>query len=324
VSEALRARVLAAMQDLGYEPNAVARSLKIRRSNTLGLIVSDLANPFFTSVIRGVEDVTQRNGYALMLCNSHEDPEREQDYIRLLRSRRVDGLVIAPVGERHEQILRLVRQQFPLVLLDRDVAGVDASAVLLDNERAAFDAVAHLVRLGHRRIGMITGRPGISTTAERIAGYRRALDGAGIAPDEHLVMSGASGVDGGSNATAILLARRPRPTALFVSNNVMTIGALGAIDRAGLAVPGELSVVSFDDLPWTEAVRPRLTAVAQPTYQIGRTAADLVLRLIDSVQPEPARRVVLPAELVVRESTAEPPAAAMEPEPSPAAVGEGI
>lgn len=304
VSETLRRRVLAAAQDLDYEPNAMARSLRMRRSNTLGLIVSDLGNPFFTAVVHGVEDAAQENGYELILCNSSEDVAREQAYLRVLISRQVDGLILSPVGIQHEMLTRMVREGFPLVLFDRDVPGLDLSAVMLDNERAAFDAVHHLTALGHSRVGMVSGLPSAaSTNSERIAGYRRALEEAGLPEDSRLIAPGHATSEGAAGAVAELLAVTPTPTAIFAANNLMTIGALFAIQQAGLSVPKDIALVGFDDFSWYEVFRPRLTTVSQPTFELGRVAADLLLNLIRSDHAEPTRRIVLRGKLIVRESS---------------------
>ncbi len=306
VSDELRQRVLAAIEDLGYEPNAVARSLRMRRSNTLGLVISDLENPFFTAVVRGVEDVAQESGYTLILCNSNEEVARERDYIRVLLARRVDGLILSPVGEKHELLARIVLERFPLVFFDRYVPGLDVSSVGIDNEQGAYEAVRHLVLLGHRRIAMVSGRVGPSTGRDRIAGYRRALREAGIDLDDRLIAEGYSTSEGASRAVTTLLELTPRPTGLFAGNNLMTIGALAAIEDAGLSVPEDIALVGFDDFAWSEVFRPRLTTIAQPTYELGRTAAELCLRLINADRDEPTRQVTMRGQLIVRESSGAP------------------
>jgi LacI family transcriptional regulator len=302
VSDDLRQRVQQALDELGYEPNAVARSLKVNRSTTLGLIISDISNPFFTELVRGVEDVAQANGYTLVLCNSDENPAKEQTYLRELRARRVDGLLVAPAGEAHEYLRKLVRANFPLVFLDRDVASLPVPTVLLDNEAAAYAAVRHLIQLGHRRIGAIIGRPLISTTTERFKGYARALREAGIEIDQRLVVNGRSRIDGGAEAADVLMALEERPTALFSGNNLMTLGALGAFKARDLVVPDDVALVGIDDFPWASVLRPHLTTVAQPTYELGRRAAELLLGLMHGTIERGPHRVVLQGKLIVRES----------------------
>ncbi len=303
VSPDLRERVLAATRDLGFEPNAIARSLKIKRSQTLGLVISDISNPFFASVVRGVEDVAQARGYTLIFGNSDEDPAKEAEYLRILSSRRVDGLILAPAGDAHDYLVRLVKAEFPLIFLDREVPDLQVPAVLLQNEEAAREAVRHLIDLGHRRIGMITGRPRISTTTDRLAGYRHALDDAGIPFEEQLVASGGSRSEGARVVTGAMLDRVPRPTAFFVGNNLMTIGAVAAIEERGLSIPDDVALIGFDDFTWASLFRPTLTTVAQPTYELGQTAAELLIRRIEGDGTALPDRVLLPGSLVIRESS---------------------
>jgi LacI family transcriptional regulator len=315
VSPDLRQRVLSAMQELNYEPNAVARSLKVKRSNTLGLIISDIGNPFFTAVVRGVEDVAQERGYTIILCNSDEDPAREAAYLRVLSARRVDGLILAPAGVRHDYLVRLARAHFPLVFLDREVPDMPMTSVLLENEVAAREGVRHLIRLGHRRIAMVSGRPLVTSTIDRIAGYRHALDEAGIPVDDRLIVSGDSRTEPARLASDAVLDVDPAPTAFFVANNLMTIGAVAAIHARGLAIPRDIALVGFDDFSWADVFRPRLTTVAQPTYELGRTAAELLVARIASEPETPPERIVLPGRLVVRESSGTTPGRAAWDEP---------
>jgi LacI family transcriptional regulator len=296
-----RERVLLAMRDLGYEPNAVARSLRVNRSRAIGLIISDIGNPFFTAVVRGVEDAAQAAGYIVILCNSDEDPDKEETYLRQLRSNRVDGLILAPAGVAHAYLRALVRQASPVVFIDREVPTLEVSAVVLANEPAAYAAVGHLIELGHRRIGMIIGRPEVSTTAQRRAGYERALLGARVEIDPRLVQEGGSKVEPGREAADRLLDLAERPTAIFSANNQMTIGALAAFEERGVRVPDDMAVVSFDDFAWAGFFRPPLTTVAQPTYELGRRAIEVLLRRIEDGSAPP-ERIELPGTLVVRDS----------------------
>ncbi len=212
----------------------------------------------------------------MILCNSNEDLAREEDYFRVLMSRQVEGLLVSPVGQRHELIARLVRQRFPIVLFDRGVPSLDVSSVMLDNEQAAFEAVEHLTGLGHRTIGMVAGPGKRSPDNERIAGYRRALAAAGIPEDGDLIANGLGTSSGAADAVERLLTLSPLPTALFSANNLMTIGTLAALNEAGLTVPGDVALVGFDDFSWADVFRPRLTTIAQPTHELGRTAAELL------------------------------------------------
>jgi LacI family transcriptional regulator len=305
VSNELRERVLAAMREFDYTPNAAARMLTLKRSHTIGLIVSDIRNPFFASVARGVEDVAQEQGYTLILCNSDEDLERESACLNALESRAVDGVLLASAGVADKHLARLVQAGYPLVLVDRDLPELGAPAVLLDNEGAAYSAVWHLITRGHRRIAMLSGRAAISTTTERIEGYRRALREAGIDVDDRLVVSGASTSEGGAIAANVVLDVGEPPSAIFSGNNLMSIGALQAIANRGLLVPDDVALVGFDDFPfpWSDAFRPHLTTVAQPTYELGRRAAEILVQRLKGSRSMPAERVVLDGKLVVRESS---------------------
>jgi LacI family transcriptional regulator len=305
VSDELRERVLTAMRELDFTPNAAARMLTLKRSHTIGLIVSDIRNPFFASVARGVEDVAQEQGYTVVLCNSDENAERETACLNALETRAVDGVLLASAGVADDHLSRLVRAGYPIVLVDRDLPELGAPAVLLDNEGAAYGAVVHLITRGHRRIAMLSGRAAISTTTERVAGYRRALLEAGIDVDERLVVSGASTSEGGAVAANTVLDLDEPPSAIFSGNNLMTIGALQVIASRGLVVPDDIALVGFDDFPfpWSDAFRPHLTTIAQPTYELGRRAAELLVHRLKDSRSRSAERVVLDGKLVVRESS---------------------
>jgi LacI family transcriptional regulator len=289
------------MDEVGYQANAVARALRIKRSQALGLIISDITNPFFSAVARGVEDVAQERGYTLILCNSDEDPDKEEAYLRILGAGRVDGLVLAPSGTDHNYLMRMHRSHFPLVLLDRAIPHLPISSVHVDGERAAHEAVTHLIGLGHSRIGMVSGLGSITSSAERIRGYRRAMIEADLLVDERLIVSGDSRLEGGEVATAHLLDLRPPPSALFVANNMMTLGAVAAVHDRGLQIPADIALVGFDDFPWADVFRPRLSTVAQPTYELGRRGAELLVERIADPLAAP-ERIMLPGHLVIRES----------------------
>ena len=302
VSDELRTRVLDAAHELGYEANAVARSLKTRRSHTIALITPDIGNPFFTSVVLGVEDVTSAAGYGLILCNSGEDPRREEAYLRMLGAQRVDGLILVPSGDHYPYLDRLLHTKSTIVLLDRVLSDVTAPAVTLDSVDAARMAVRHLVGLGHRRIGLIAPRGGTSSAAERIAGYRIELELSGITYDPALVRDGRSELEEARTAAAALLDLPDRPTALIVGNNLMTLGTVAAIEAHGLRVPEDVAIVGFDDAVWADVLHPRLTTIAQPTYELGRTAAELLMRRINDPAAQVPLRTAMSGRLIVRDS----------------------
>lgn len=302
VSPDLTQRIEAAIRDIGYERNAIARSLKIGTTHTIGLTVADIRNPFFTDVVATIQQVLHRAGYAVMLCSSEEDPANQDEQIKLLLDRMVDGLIIAPSGE-DEVMKRLVTAtRKPVVLIDRTCDGLDIDAVVLDNVKAAFDATDYLVRLGHARIGYLSGAPDTSTGRDRLAGYRMGLERNGLPYATELVRDGNFRESDGYRATMQLLSLPGRPSAIFSGNNLMVIGAMRAIRDMGLSCPHDISVACMDDFPWADVFSPRLTTIAQPVEAIGEQAANLLLDRLSGRSPAHARRIVLHGQLTIRTS----------------------
>jgi LacI family transcriptional regulator len=304
VSAELTQRIEAAIAEIGYERNAAARSLKTGATHTIGLTVADIRNPFFTDVVAAIQAVLNRAGFAVMLCSSDEDPARQDEQVRLLLERMVDGLIISPVGD-DEVTRRLVKStRKPVVLIDRMIEDLSIDAVLLDNVAAVSGAIDYLVALGHRRIGFISGTASSTTGHGRLAGYRRALAGAGIAFDAGLVRSGSFREADGYRATMELMTLPVRPTALFSSNNLMVIGAMRAVHDLGLACPRDVSVASMDDFAWSDVFAPRLTTVAQPVEAIGEQAARLLLDRLGGRATSEPKTLMLKGRLIVRDSCA--------------------
>ena len=302
VDPALAARVQQAMRELDYRPNAVARNLRRSRTSLWAVIISDIGNPFFTSLVRGVEDVAQTAGYSVVLCNSDEDPEKEHRYIDAALVEQMAGVIISPSG-RVVEVNRLLGSRTPVVAIDRELPGVPVDTVLVDNAHGAEAGTAHLIESGFRRIACITGPPRLSTATERLRGYRRALAAGGLPFDEDLVRHADFREVGGHRAMAALLDLPAPPDAVFVGNNLMTIGAIRCLVERDVAIPAELGVIAFDDIPWANLVRPSLSTVVQPTYELGRTAAQLLAaRLADPSRPPST--ITLRTELRVRESSA--------------------
>ncbi|MGB4008367.1 MAG: LacI family DNA-binding transcriptional regulator [Bacillota bacterium] len=306
VSDQVKQRVHAAMKDLNYQPNVIARSLRTRETQTVGVVVSDITNPFFTNIVRAIEDEVLKQGYNIILCDTDEKPEREQVYLRLLMGRRVDGLIVAPSSGNADLLQLAIESGYPTVLLDRSIPGLDADVVLSDNEGGAFDAVSYLVGIGHRRIGIIAGRLEVSTGADRMAGYVRAIKAHGIPVDESLIEVAQFKREIAYEKTREMLARPEPPTALFVCNNAMTAGAMAAVKAAGKKVPKDISVVGFDDSEWAALMDPPLTVVAQPIVELGTRAAQLLMRRISGGRVKTPRAIVLKPELIVRGSCASP------------------
>jgi len=310
VSDSVRRRVKAAAEELGYVRNALAGALASGRSRTVGLIVGDVENPFFAALARGVADVVESEGCTLLLANSDEDIEHERLAAATLHANVVDGLIAAPVSGTSGD--HLVAPGRPLVLVDRTIRGLKVDSVTVANLAGARTAVDHLLSLGYSSIGVVTDPPLISSTSERLRGYRQALAAAGLPVDDELMSVGAPTRQGGYDAAMALLAGPNRPRAIFTTNNFMTAGAMNAVRSLGLRIPTDVALVGFDDLDWTTLVEPQITVVAQPVLDVGRAAGERVLARIAGDQ-RPPRRVRLPTELIVRESCGERPRQRAQP-----------
>lgn len=302
VSPETRERVLAAMDALNYHPNALARSLRQGKTNTIGLVLPDSANPFFAEISRSIEDEAFKKGYSVFLCNTELDTQRELFYVDVLSKKQVDGIIFVAAGEQADSLDFLLRRRMPVVMIDRDVPNVEVDAVLTDNQLGGFLATRHLLELGHRRIACIAGPSSITPSAERIIGYRRALEEAGLPYDETLVIRGDYHSQSGMEITHTILQMDPRPTAIFALNDLMALGALRAASEAGYSVPQDLAVVGYDDLELARFTNPPLTTIAQPKKEVGARAIDLLVDRMSRKSRAPSR-LVLPPELIVRRST---------------------
>ena len=301
VSPELAQRVRESITALSYERNSFARGLKTRVSYSIGLIVPDITNPFFTNIARGVEDVASAHNYSLILGNSDEDPEKEKKYLQLLESKQADGLIIAVTARSHEYLQALPIQHLALVSIDRSLFDLGIDTVMVDNRAGARTAIEHLIALGHRRIGLVTGIRGIAPTEERILGYTEALEKHGIAVDPALVTVAYARVEGGEHGAMQLLALEDRPTALFMMDGTMAIGALQTIAKLGLRCPEDIALACFDDFTWAAVMRPHLTVIDQPTYEIGQQSAHLLFERLQNQKKAP-RQIRLQTRLIVRES----------------------
>ena len=307
VSPELRARVLKAVEALNYAPRAAARSLRKRSSGHLGLIVADITNPFFTELVQAIEGVASQRGYSVLLCNSNEDPNREERHLQVLRSQWIDGLILAMTGgASHGRARLLTQMSVPVVLADRALEGLGFDAVVLDNRLAAQQATEHLLQHGHRRIGLISGPAGVSTGAERLSGYRETLLANGVGFDAGMVREAGFREQQAYDATIDLLHLPNPPTALFAANNLMAIGMMRALSDRGLSCPEDISVISIDDFAWADVFRPRLTTVAQPVRAMGELAVRLLLDRIGGRSGSEGSVHVLKPHLVPRDSCAAP------------------
>lgn len=325
VSDETREKVLAAISALNYRPNAIARGLVTNSTRTIGLVISDITNPFFTAVARGVEDEVGSRQYNTIFCNTDELPEREETYLHLLATQQIDGLIIAPTGVPSDTLCHLAASGVPVVQMDRRSPGLQAPLVGVNNEEGAYRAIQYLIRLGHRRIAFLMGLTTISTQVERLEGWKRALREAGLPVEEELIVQAdprfygtlpsASGfvvrpaphhktMPSAYEVLQELLNLRERPSAVFVASNQLTLGTLYAFRACGLRCPEDISLISFDDHDWAPLFSPPLTVVRQPTYRLGQTAARLLMHMINKESVEvPAP---LPVELVIRASCGAP------------------
>ena len=301
VDAALAERVRKAARALDYRPNALARSLRRSQTNLWAVLVSDINNPFFTALVRGVEDVARTSQYSVVLCNSDEDPDKEAGYVAAILAEQMAGVIISPTS-RSGHVRDLLDASIPIVAIDRQVPGATVDIVAVDNEHAAELATTHLVDEGFARIACIAGPRDISTAQQRLEGYRRALRAAGRTVDTRLIRYADFREEGGYRAMADLLDHTPRPDAVFPTNNLMTVGALECLVDRGVEVPGDVGLFGFDDVPCATLIRPPLSTITQPTYDIGRLAAELLLQRIADPSRPPSH-VVLPTQLHVRASS---------------------
>jgi LacI family transcriptional regulator len=307
VSEKTRLRVEKAIRELDYQPSAVARNLRLQRTSTLGLILPDTQNPYYSEVTRGIERIAFEKDYIVILCHSGYSLERELQYVDALRMQRVAGVIWIPATASLEPYNRLVRFGVPTVLLDRFIPDQNLPAVVADNFRGGYLATQHLIQLGHERIATITRPITLSHSHGRIKGYIAALNEAGISMDECLIVPGGYWFENGRAAFERLIALKDPPTALFAYNDIMAIGALRAAQQHGLKIPDDFSIVGFDNIPEADFTSPSLTTISQPKFDMGRTGTEWLLKII-SKESSPMEEVPpLDVELIVRESTGRAP-----------------
>ncbi len=296
----VRERVIATVERLGYRPNLVARSLRSQQSSTIGLIVSDISNPFFTAISRAVEDTAYEQGFSVLLCNTDENSEKEAIYLNLMHDTAVAGAIMSPTRQTIASFAGS-SLPFPMVVIDRSISNVDVDAVLLDNVDAAYRLITHLVEQGYTRIGALCSE--MSTGLERQIGYEKALRAHGLAPKSEYMKYVSPKAEAGYAAALKMLDLAEPPDAIFTVNSLIAEGALQAIRERNLTIPDDIALVTFDETTWTSMVQPAITLIAQPTYEIGKTAAELLIQRI-SDPSRPTRQVILKGQLLVRGSSA--------------------
>jgi LacI family transcriptional regulator len=306
VSDKVRIKVNQAIIELGYVPNVLARSLKSKRTNTIALVFTDITNPFFNTIARGVEDSAYRAGFNVIFCNTDESVEQEYKYIQLVLQKQVDGILLVPVDTRSKAIDAIQEQNTPLVVIDRKVPYDNIDSVRGDSEGGAYLITKHLIDLGHQRISMLSGPKGVSTAEDRINGYCRAMESSGLTQfiDYHY---GKFAQQSGFETTRALFSQEIKPTAIFAGNNLIAIGALSSLRESGMHIPQDVAVVSFDGIPESLTVFPFLTTVDQPSYEIGKKAAELLFSRIKNEPdgPKDFQKIVFPVTVNIRESSAD-------------------
>lgn len=298
--------VLQAARELNYVPNEMARSLRLKRSNTIGLIIPDISNAFFAGIARSIEIESYNLGYRLVVCNTDENQEKEIKLVETLLSWKTDGLIMAPVQDCDDHIRDLKENNFPFVLVDRYFDDIKTNAVVTDNEGDALKATEHFIKLGHRRIAFVCGRRVIYTTKGRLRGYKRALTRHQIPIKDHFIVGDGFNLDAGFTAMQQLLDLPQRPTAVLVGGNVITVGVLEAILSKQLSIPEDISVIGFNDMILTPYLISPLSIIAHPLEEIGKKAVELLCEAMQSPNDSICKKIVLPTEFIVRDSVASP------------------
>ncbi|MCA9948512.1 MAG: LacI family DNA-binding transcriptional regulator [Anaerolineales bacterium] len=306
VSETTRAKVEAAIADLGYVPNMLGPSLRFNQTHTIALIITDITNPFWTTVARGVEDAAQEKGYSVILCNTDESVQKQEQYLTMLRKRRTDGMLFVPADNNADIVRSIQEQNVAIVLLDRDVPNVDVDIVRGDSFGGAYQLSQHLVELGHQHIAVLSGPKNISTSIERVAGFRRAMEEANLNHNLDNIYWGSFSQTHNYPLMLEALQASPRPTAFLAVNNFIANSALQTLSEAELRVPEDVSIVTFDSIPEIINPNPFLTAAIQPAYEMGYQATQLLLARLLKKGPNTLQKIILPIKIIKQQSSAPP------------------
>lgn len=307
VSPDTKARVLSAIAELRYRPHGIARSLRRSKTGTIGVIISDITNPFFADLVRGIEHAIQILDAQInyILSNTDEDSHKERLALDVLLEKRVDGLIIAPAGGNQSYLSDMANRRIPMIFVDRMLARVEADTVLVNNLAATRRILDHVIGLGHRRIALLKATLHANSIEERVAGYRQAMAEHEVGFDPALVHESPSTIADACAAGSRILAATPRPDAVFCTNNFMTLGMVRAVHAAGLRCPEDIAIAGFDDFPWADSFNPQLTTIAQPSYAMGEEAVRLLIDRMSKKRTGPAISVTLGADLVIRQSCGE-------------------
>lgn len=310
VSDELTECVYKAMAELDYHPNLVAGSLRSGRTRTIGLIIPDITNQFFSEISRKIEDSGFEHGYSVIVCNTDDKFSKEKSYIDVLMAKQVDGIIFISAGDEPENLKKPIDSNVPIVVADRDIKDINTNIVLVDNFNGGYEATKYLIGLGHKRIGFISGPSGVTGSTLRFEGYRKALDEAGLIFDEGIIGQGDYRYQGGGDAMQIILQKQPQPTAIFAGNDMMALGAIRKIFDHGMKVPEDISVIGFDDIPLSQIAYPSLTTMAQPAQEMADIVMKLLIKDIKYVEKHHHKKeerprfqkVILKSKLIERDS----------------------
>jgi LacI family transcriptional regulator len=302
-SQETRVKVEAAVAQLGYVPNRLASGLRSKRTNTLALVLTDITNPYFTTIARGVEDMASEAGYTVIFCNTDESISKEHMYVHLLLEKRVDGILLVPAQSTPDSVALIQKHGIPVIVLDRRVPNLKTDIVRCDSEEGAYQLMRLLLSLGHRHIAILNGPLDVSTAKDRLNGYRKALSEAGIPDADRHEYIGSFNQASGYEMTRNALESDPKPTALFAANNFIAYGALRALREMHLRVPEDVAIVGFDDLPPELVAFPFLTVAVQPAYEMGQKAIEILMNKLSASPSECCEEDILPAEIVIRQSS---------------------
>jgi len=301
ISSKTKEKVFLIIKKIGYKPNAVARGLKTKRTNTLGILIPDITNPFFAEIARGVEDAASKNGFNVVLCNTDDRLRKERTYLEILREKRVDGLILGTAHIKDRSILELEKEKFPYILISRNTESLDKNCIIIDDIAGGIMAAEYLIKLGHQRIAHITGPLRTRSALDRLKGYQIALAKFGINYQEELLKEGDFRIEGGYRAMKRLLKLKDPPSAIFAANDLLALGAMQVIQKEGYNIPEDFSIIGFNDIALSSFVYPPLTTIRQPMLEMGRLAVKILLKIINN-QEEIQRRIILSPKLVIRKS----------------------
>ena len=302
ISKKTQQLIIAEASKLNYTPNPMARGLRINKTMMLGLIIPDISNPFFSSVARRIEDITRKNGYSIILCDSQENEEIERQSIKIMQNRKVDGLIIAPVGLSAEHIEKIQNQGTPVVVIDRYFKNSKLPFIGSDNYQGAYDAVDHLIKNGHERIGIIKGINGTVPNDDRVRGYCDAIENNGLQLDESLMVGDSFGEQNGYFEAKLLMQNENPPSAIFANSNLITLGVLRACEDEDINIPDDLSLVGFDEQPYSRFLKTPMTMVEQKKDEIGYAAMKLLFNQIEIKQILRSQNIIIPTTLIIRDS----------------------